>query len=98
MATPKSPAADHIDFTGEEKAVETSVPLVDAAEEKALLRKIDLHLLPILWILYLCAFIDRCDSPATMPFVALKIAVSTLVMQGFRDLKQISTWLAPTTT
>lgn len=67
MATPKSPAADHIDFTREEKAAEASLPLVDVAEEKALLRKIDLHLLPILWVLYLCAFIDRCVSPVAMP-------------------------------
>lgn len=59
MATPKNPAADQIDSTQEEKVAETLLPLVDVAEEKALLRKVDLHLLPILWILYLCAFIDR---------------------------------------
>lgn len=31
----------------------------DAVAEKKLVRKIDLHLLPILWCFYLCAFIDR---------------------------------------
>jgi hypothetical protein len=32
---------------------------IDPAVEKKLLRKIDLHLIPILFLLFLCAFIDR---------------------------------------
>jgi hypothetical protein len=32
---------------------------IDPAIEKKLLRKIDLHLIPILFLLFLCAFIDR---------------------------------------
>lgn len=32
---------------------------LDAAADKALVRKIDLHLLPPLFVLYMCAFIDR---------------------------------------
>lgn len=34
---------------------------LDPLGEKKLLRKIDLHLIPILWILFLCAFIDRIN-------------------------------------
>ncbi|KAL2410902.1 putative transporter [Exophiala dermatitidis] len=34
---------------------------LDAAAEKALVRKIDLHLLPPLFVLYMCAFIDRVN-------------------------------------
>lgn len=30
---------------------------IDPVAEKKLLRKIDLHLIPILWLLFLCAFI-----------------------------------------
>jgi hypothetical protein len=32
---------------------------VDRAAEKRLLRKLDLRILPVLWILYLVNFIDR---------------------------------------
>jgi hypothetical protein len=32
---------------------------IDPVLEKALLRKTDLHLVPILFVLFLCAFIDR---------------------------------------
>ena len=32
---------------------------VDHAVEKKLLRRIDWHLIPILFLLFLCAFIDR---------------------------------------
>ncbi|KAK5091452.1 hypothetical protein LTR05_001635 [Lithohypha guttulata] len=34
---------------------------IDPVAEKKLLRKIDLHLIPILWLLFLCAFIDRIN-------------------------------------
>lgn len=34
---------------------------IDPIAEKKLLRKIDLHLIPILWLLFLCAFIDRIN-------------------------------------
>lgn len=34
----------------------------ERAAEKKLLRKIDLHLVPILWCLYLLAFLDRTNS------------------------------------
>lgn len=47
------------DFVGESLPTKEANVEIDAAAEKKLLRKIDLHLLPILWILYLFAFIDR---------------------------------------
>lgn len=34
---------------------------IDPVAEKKLLRKIDLNLIPILWLLFLCAFIDRIN-------------------------------------
>lgn len=34
---------------------------IDPVAEKKLLLKIDLHLIPILWLLFLCAFIDRIN-------------------------------------
>ncbi|KAK5937723.1 hypothetical protein PMZ80_009852 [Knufia obscura] len=34
---------------------------IDPVAEKKLLRKIDIHLIPILWLLFLCAFIDRIN-------------------------------------
>lgn len=34
---------------------------IDPVAEKKLLRKIDLNLIPILWLLFLCAFLDRIN-------------------------------------
>jgi len=34
---------------------------IDPVAEKHLIRKIDIHLIPILWLLFLCAFIDRIN-------------------------------------
>lgn len=34
---------------------------IDPVAEKKLLRKIDFRLIPILWLLFLCAFIDRIN-------------------------------------
>jgi hypothetical protein len=43
-----------------EKAVtESGTAEIDHLQEKKLLRKIDLHLIPILSLLLLCAFVDR---------------------------------------
>lgn len=44
-----------IDHAGVEAAA------IDPVAEKKLLRKIDIHLIPILWLLFLCAFIDRIN-------------------------------------
>jgi len=37
----------------------TLEPDIDRAAEKRLLRKLDLRILPVLWLLYLVNFIDR---------------------------------------
>lgn len=42
-----------------EETIDSLEMSIDLVEEKKLLRKLDWHILPILWILYLCAFIDR---------------------------------------
>ena len=44
-------------------------PTLSAAEEKKLYRRIDLRLMPILTLMYLCSFLDRgmCLISATMP-------------------------------
>ena len=34
-------------------------PTLSAAEERALWRKVDMRLMPILTIMYLCSFLDR---------------------------------------
>jgi hypothetical protein len=39
-------------------------PPFDRAAERRLLRKLDLRILPVLWILYLVNFIDRCVTEA----------------------------------
>jgi hypothetical protein len=36
-------------------------PPIDAAAEKRLLRKVDLHVVPILFLLFLLAFLDRTN-------------------------------------
>lgn len=41
--------------------IDHSLPKINTAEENRLVRKIDLHLLPILWILYMMAFLDRVN-------------------------------------
>lgn len=46
----------------DEKAAATEVhPPIDLAAEKKLLRKVDLHLIPTLFVLFLMAFLDRTN-------------------------------------
>ena len=45
-------------------ASSTIEPPFDRAAERRLLRKLDLRILPVLWILYLVNFIDRCAQPS----------------------------------
>jgi hypothetical protein len=45
--TPVSPTASTLE------------PNIDRAAEKRLVRKLDLRILPVLWLLYLVNFIDR---------------------------------------
>lgn len=35
--------------------------IVDHAAEQRLVRKLDIRIIPVLWILYLCNFIDRAN-------------------------------------
>jgi hypothetical protein len=45
--------------TTESPGSSTIEPTFDRAAEKQLLRKLDLRILPVLWLLYLVNFIDR---------------------------------------
>jgi sugar phosphate permease len=57
--------AKEVSSFADEKAPESPSPAsqhqVNTAEEDRLVRKIDLHLLPILFVLYLFAFLDRVN-------------------------------------
>ena len=50
------------DLKDSEQTVEDVSDVVDPAAEKRLVRKVDIRLIPILFVLYLCAFIDRYVS------------------------------------
>ncbi|KAL6242109.1 hypothetical protein RBB50_011021 [Rhinocladiella similis] len=52
---------DQVDLKDLVEVVEDATDAIDPAAEKRLLRKIDLRLIPILFVLYLCAFIDRVN-------------------------------------
>ena len=50
---------DQADVKDLAETVEDISERLDPAAERRLVRKIDLRLIPILFVLYLCAFIDR---------------------------------------
>jgi hypothetical protein len=50
---------DHDDVKDLTEIVEVVSERLDAVAERRLVRKIDFRLIPILFLLYLCAFIDR---------------------------------------
>ena len=52
-------AEDHDDVKGKTEVVEDVFEAIDTAAERKLVHMIDLRLIPILFTLYLCAFIDR---------------------------------------
>jgi hypothetical protein len=56
--------------------------LLGGSEEKKLIRKLDLHIIPVVMILYLLSFLDRCVLPACwVTFIDAKDEiVSTLGM------------------
>lgn len=66
-----------LDLEGQDKAamskeiehVSVAEPSFSPEEEKALVRKIDLTLLPTIWIMYLLSYLDRtkCVDPALTP-------------------------------
>lgn len=72
---------------------------IDPVAEKKLLRKIDLHLIPILWLLFLCAFIGLCHEkvPACSRANVRQI-VSISVMLESKVLNAICEWSLVTTT
>lgn len=45
-------------------SLKVETPEFDPVAVKKLLRKVDLHLIPILFLLFLCAFIDRYGLPS----------------------------------
>lgn len=61
-----------------EEAEETEPANADrVAEEKALVRKIDISLLPCIWIMYLLSYMDvRQTSSARRVFIWLTICVA----------------------
>lgn len=46
---------------------QTDLYEIDPQAEKKLLRKIDLHVVPILWLLFLLAFLDRTNIGTSIP-------------------------------
>lgn len=59
---------------------------IDPAAEKKLVRKIDIHLIPVLCILLVCTFLDRSALRSLVPS-QLTIPGSTLAMLVFRVLR-----------
>lgn len=53
-----SQSADHDKEPHSPTSTDSTLQL-DSIAEKKLLRKVDIHLIPILFLLFLCAFIDR---------------------------------------
>ena len=45
--------------------------VVDRAAERRLVRKLDLRIIPVLWILYLCNFIDRANVSKALRVVVV---------------------------
>lgn len=54
----------HLESSETQEHVNEGIQLSEGerAAERRLLRKIDLHLVPILWFLYVLAFLDRTNS------------------------------------
>ncbi len=67
-------------FLGSEKrnaTLETEEQFEDAvdfteAEERNLVRKIDLHLLPTIWLMYLLSYVDRTKYDSTISIKNIK--------------------------
>ena len=60
---PKEAYSAHVENDDSQRVAET--------DEKALVRKIDLFLLPTIWLMYLLSYIDR--TKFVVPFVYLTI-------------------------
>jgi hypothetical protein len=53
--------AEQIEHSGKAVLADGRPYIPDTTEEKALVRKIDKHLLPMLWIMYVMNYIDRTN-------------------------------------
>ena len=49
------------DLDASPSLISSNERIVDHAVERRLVRKLDLRIIPVLWILYLCNFIDRAN-------------------------------------
>jgi hypothetical protein len=60
-------------------------------EENALVRKIDLTLLPMIWFMYLLSYMDRTKYVATITYNdgLLMIVAAVLGMPRFREWRRI---------
>lgn len=58
-----NPALEEIDTKDEQQYIEELTANAEqfAAEEKKLVRKIDLYLLPTIWLMYLLSYMDRTN-------------------------------------
>jgi hypothetical protein len=65
----KVPSDDKIVVPGRTDTSESSDEEVASINETSLLRKIDLHLLPAVGILYLLSFLDRSNGKLTAPMI-----------------------------
>lgn len=79
-----------------EQALKDYVPNTEA--EKKLRRKIDLRLMPILWIMYILNYIDRNNIVRTSP---RRLQLKHLIIPTAREMlkqlewRRISIWIAP---
>lgn len=53
--------AEQIEHSGKAVLADGRPYIPDTPEEKALVRKIDRHLLPMLWVMYVMNYIDRTN-------------------------------------
>lgn len=82
----------HGGFKDSEQTVEDVSELLDPAAEKRLVRKVDIRLIPILFALYLCAFLDRYVIHQIIKCGRILICTgSTLGTQEFKAWRQIWT-------
>lgn len=73
--------AGHLDMEGKEdlssKEIENigeeTVPPCSPEEEAALVRKVDLMLLPTMWVMYLLSYMDRTKYVGVVPFSDLGV-------------------------
>lgn len=67
-----------------------------SAEEKKLVRKIDLFLMPILWIMYILNYVDRTNivslSPLRLPGVATHVHVAASTNPQPRAMPKSPAW------